>query len=79
MLRINKNTRIQPETEGNYTTTVYSVNPESLKNAYIKFNYDEDLIKELQKPSTKITAEHLKYNYDDVEFMTKMLGYVTHK
>ena len=69
MLRINKNTPIQKERKSSY-----SLNSEDLKNNYIKFTYDEDLKKELNGfKYNKLTVEHLKYNYNDVEFVSKII------
>ena len=69
MLRINKNTPIQKERKSSY-----SLNPEDLKNNYIKFNYDEDLIKEFKGfKYNKLTEAHLKYNYNDVEYVSKII------
>lgn len=78
MLRINKDTQIQSE-NNNYTTTEY-LNPESLKNAYIKFTYDEDFLKEIESfkwnKDKKQNEKIKKYNSEDVEFTAKLFGYV---
>ena len=74
MLRINKNTPIQKERKSSYSL---NLNFEDLKNDYIKFTYDEDLIKELEGfKYNKLIKEHLKYNSEDVEFISKLFGYV---